>query len=264
MARSYNDWVGDSDSSKNNESYVARVGGFGQQYTDPLYWIFGDKYTDQLIEWADKGNKFFSKIAKQDPIVQFDRRNNPLQDTKEGKKAGDWAENKPLDSAAIVLGSIFGGGAAFGGMGAGGAGGGAGAVGGGVGGGGAAGIGGGAIGGGGMAGIPAGIEGVTVLGSSGMGGAGLFGLGSAGAGAAAASGGSGGDGFDWQKFGKNAMQGQGQQQQPQQPQRTLNVPTTTGVEFMQAGVSPAEAPRSLTESPEQKRRRMMTEALKYG
>ena len=68
MTRSYDWYVGDSDSSKNNESYVARVGAFGQQYTDPLYWIFGDKYTDQLVEWADKGNKFFSKIAKQDPI----------------------------------------------------------------------------------------------------------------------------------------------------------------------------------------------------
>ena len=115
MPRSWDDVIGNSDSSGNNRSFLARMGTFGQQYTDPLYWIFGRKYTDKLEGLADKSNRFLSKIARQDPVVQFDRRNNPLQDTPEGKKAGDWAENKPLDSIAAVLGGVFGGGALLGG-----------------------------------------------------------------------------------------------------------------------------------------------------
>lgn len=196
MPRSWDEVIGDSDSASNNKSWLARAGTFGQQYTDPLYWIFGEKYTNQLEKWADKSNGFLSKIAKQDPVVQADRRNNPLQDSEEGEHVGDWAENKPLDSIAMTLGAIFGGGAMMGGSGAGAGGGTAGGTAGGAAGGGGLGVMGGSL--------PAGIEGVTVT-ASGGGGAlpAAIGGGAAGAGTAA-----NGNSTDWRKYTRNASQQQ--------------------------------------------------------
>lgn len=195
--RSWDEVIEDSDSADNNKSWLARAGSFGQQYTDPLYLIFGEKYTDQLEEWADKGNSFLSKIAKQDPVVQADRRNNPLQDTEEGEHVGDWAENKPVDSIAAVLGAIFGGGALLGAGGAGAGGGTAGGTGAAAGGGGL-----GVMGGS----LPAGIEGVTVTASSG-GGALPAAIGGGAAGASTTA----NNGNDWWKRARSNPQQQNSQ-----------------------------------------------------
>jgi hypothetical protein len=196
--RSWDEVIGDSDSASNNKSWLARAGSFGQQYTDPLYWIFGEKYTNQLEEWADKSNSFLSKIAKQDPVVQADRRNNPLQDSEEGEHVGDWAENKPVDSIAAVLGAIFGGGALMGGAGAGAGGGTAGGTAGGAAGGGGLGVMGGSL--------PAGMEGVVVTGSSGGGGALPAAIGGGAAGASTS-----GNNSDWRKYTRNMSQQQNSQ-----------------------------------------------------
>lgn len=108
-------------SAKNNSSPFGEAGLFG----DPLYYLTGkDKggYAKFMRKTWEYPNKYVGKyITKFD---KFDRKINPLHKaldkTAFGKKAADYAHNKPGDSALAVLGSIFGGGALMGGGGAGG------------------------------------------------------------------------------------------------------------------------------------------------
>lgn len=102
-----------------HKSVVARLGSKGQKYTDPLQWIFGDKYTDKLEKGADMGNKYFSKINE--PAAKLDKKINPLrQNVDIVDESSSWVEDKPVDAAAIAAAAIFGGGAIAGGMGGGG------------------------------------------------------------------------------------------------------------------------------------------------
>lgn len=99
--------LGDSFSGGNSLSPIARLGQFGQKYTDPLAWAFGDKYTNALAKTADKSNAFFSKLAK--PAAWADKRINPLRRIGAYDNLASWTEKKPLDTAAIAAGIYFGG-----------------------------------------------------------------------------------------------------------------------------------------------------------
>lgn len=195
---------GNSWSSKNSDSPLIR-GGIAM---DPLVGLFPNlgkwkvKTGDKLQSWVS------DNIAKKDPLIKMDRKYGLADWSKEARKVSDWAQEKPLDATALVLGGVFGGGALAGGMGGG------------------AGAGGGAAGGLGSSaapaaaswGAPAGIEGVTVVGSSGA----AMSPGTAAAlEAAAASAAMQGQqpqqskGFDWQQMLKNQSMGGQQQQQTQ-------------------------------------------------
>lgn len=116
--------LGNSTSSKNNDSFIARLGGFGQKYTDPLAMIFGDKYTGALTKLADKSQGYISKGMK--PFEKIDKTINPVRRFVPGvDQLSDNIAQKPVDTAAIVAGMLASGGALSGAMG-GGAGGGAG------------------------------------------------------------------------------------------------------------------------------------------
>jgi hypothetical protein len=117
--------LGDASSGDNSKSAVARIGSRGQKFTDPLAWIFGDKYTGALEDIADKSNELFSKVTK--PAGEIDKKINPVRKIPFVDKVATWTENKPVDTAAIVAGTVAGGAALAGGGAAGGAGG-AGAV----------------------------------------------------------------------------------------------------------------------------------------
>lgn len=220
MARSLDSWLGDSTSGDNNKSAIARLGGFGQQYTDPLYWIFGDKYTDKLIGYADKSNKFLSKAVFK-PVGKYAGQFDPIrQNSKTADDIGDWGESKPLDTAALLAGGYFAG-AGLGGA----AGGGGGGAAGGSAAGGGAGAGGAGLGAAGTtagfmpgsaAGGAAGMEGVTVLGSAG--GAAMTpgtaaAMAAAGAGGASAAQGQGNDWRDWMDRAQQLQGNSGGQQQ---------------------------------------------------
>lgn len=114
------DLLGDSTSSKNNLSSVARLGAMGQKYTDPLAWIFGDKWTGLTTKLADDSQKYIAKGVK--PFAKVDKAVNPLRQIGEFNKAMDWTEQKPVDTAAIAAGAYFGGGALANGLGGGGGG----------------------------------------------------------------------------------------------------------------------------------------------
>jgi hypothetical protein len=76
-----------------------------------------------------------------------------------------------------------------------------------------------------------------------------------------------GGGFDWQSMMKRVggnMQQQSQQNNYQAPKRSLQVDPQTSLEFMQNDVSPAASPQPLYETADQRRRRLIAEALKYG
>lgn len=112
----------DSLSAKNNSSPFGEAGLLG----DPLHYLLGSKYDKFMRKTWEYPNKYIGKyITKFD---KFDRKINPLHKaidkTSFGKKAADYAHNKPGDSALAVLGSIFGGGALMSGMGGGSTGGG--------------------------------------------------------------------------------------------------------------------------------------------
>lgn len=83
----------DSTSSK---SPGARFGLIG----DPLYWIFGDKYGDKIIQSGDWMNERLSGA-----LGTSDR--------------GGWAANKPASTLGLLAAGYFGGGALAGGMGGG-------------------------------------------------------------------------------------------------------------------------------------------------
>lgn len=204
---------GDSWSSQNSQSPLLRLG----TGMDPLVGLFPGlgkwkvKTGDKLQGWVS------DNIAKKDPLIKHDRKNGLASWSKEARGISDWAQEKPLDATALVLGGVLGGGAAMGAWG----GSGGGAAAGGLGSGGAAAAP--SVAGfmpGSAAGGAAGLEGVTVIGSSG--GAGLSG-GSAAAltaagvpGAAAAEpGGSGANKWsDWlDRMSQMQGQGGGQQQQ---------------------------------------------------
>lgn len=101
---------GDAASGDNSSSIVARLGQWGQKYTDPLAWIFGRKYTQPLVDIADFSNKQLSSVAQRDPMIKADQKYGPaawfgLQ------KEGEWTKNKPADTLAMLAGAYFGGGA---------------------------------------------------------------------------------------------------------------------------------------------------------
>lgn len=167
----------------NHMSFVARLGA----KLDPLNYILGEKYHAPGIKLADWSNKAASSIVKHDPGMRFDRKYGFSRKGSPIRQVSTWTKNKPVDTAAIVVGSIFGGGALAGAMG-----------------GGAGGTGGGAAAGGGTA-------------SASSAGGAAAGGGSA-AGSAAPT--SGMSVPDWIKLGQAAagsMRG-GQQQQVMQPQ----------------------------------------------
>lgn len=232
MARSLQDWIGNSGSSDNSQSLIARLGGFGQQYTDPLYWIFGDKYTDKLIGLADKSNDFLSKSIFK-PIGKYAGQFDPIrQNSGTADQIGDWGESKPVDTLAMLAGAYFGGGALAGG----GSGGGGGAAG-GLGTGGAAAPAGMTTAGfmpGSAAG--AGLEGVTVLGSAG--GAAMS-PGTAAAMAAAGAGGgaaAGQQGTNWRDMLDNMPNQQQQQQGQPQQQQPVGARPQTMIEKIKRGL----------------------------
>lgn len=212
----WDDVVGDAESSDNNKSVIARIGAYGQKYTDPLSWIFGKSYRDWLVNRADNLNGFLSRGFFK-PAGKYLGQFDPIrQNVKESDQVGDWAESKPVDTLALLAAAYFGGAALAGGAG----GSGAGASG---------GLGtGGAVGGGGAAGAGAlgGLDTVTVTASPLGGGLGA-GLGAAG-GAALTTQGMPTDtasmpqdvksnNFDWQKLLKQIQSQQQQTQQAQQP-----------------------------------------------
>jgi hypothetical protein len=213
----WDDVVGDAGSSDNNKSVVARIGAYGQKYTDPLSWIFGKSYRDWLVNRADNLNGFLSRGFFK-PAGKYLGQFDPIrQSSKEADQVGDWGESKPVDTLALLAAAYFGG-AALAGSSAGG-----GSAAGGITG--SAGSSGAAAGGLGGAGAGAGLEGVTVTAApyaSGMGAGFAAGLGGA---ASAAAGNSLGQGtqnnFDWQKLLKQMQQSQQQQQQSQSPQGAI-------------------------------------------
>jgi hypothetical protein len=209
---------GDSWSSQNSQSPLLR----GGTQMDPLVGLFPGlgkwkiKTGDKLQNWVS------DNIAKKDPLIKKDRAHGLASWSKEARGISDWAQEKPLDATALVVGGVLGGGALAGGWGAGGGAAGGGAA------GGTAGSTAGGLGAAGTtagfmpgsaAGGAAGLEGVTVVGSSG--GAGLS-AGSAAAltaagvpGAVAAQPqGQGNQWKDWlDRMSKMQSQGGGQQQQ---------------------------------------------------
>lgn len=124
----------DAASSKNSNSFLTRLG----LRFDPVWYLtgkdggFADKFHNNAGDFL---NKQMSWWAKRDPGIKLERKYGPSAWSKEVRGVSDWAQAKPADTTALVLGAIAGG-AALGGA-AGGAGGGAG--------GGAAGASGGAI-----------------------------------------------------------------------------------------------------------------------
>lgn len=109
---------GGSASGGNSQSIVARLGQLGQKYTDPLAWIFGRKYTDQLVNGADFSNKQFSSVVK--PFDKVDQTINPVRRYVPAvNTVGNWIANKPADSLAIAAGAYFGAPALAGAMGGG-------------------------------------------------------------------------------------------------------------------------------------------------
>jgi len=164
--------MGDSWSSQNSQSPLLRIG----TGMDPLVGLFPGlgrwkvKTGDKLQDWVS------DNIAKNDPLIKKDRAHGLASWSKEARGISDWAQEKPLDSTALVLGGVLGGGALAGGWGAGGGAASGGAAGGGAAAGGTAGTAGGLGAAGTTAGFmpgsaAAGMEGVTVVGASG--GAGL-------------------------------------------------------------------------------------------
>jgi len=124
---------GDSFSSSNSSSFVANLGEKGQKWTDPLAWMFGEKYTQPLRQLGDQSNSVFAQIGK--PFAKVDKAINPLRKIPVYDNFAKWTENKPVDTAAIAAALYAGAGAGGGGPGGGGgAAGGAGGAGGGGGG----------------------------------------------------------------------------------------------------------------------------------
>lgn len=110
-----------STSTKNHESPLGEAGLLGE----PLHYLGGKKYDNFMRKTWEKPNEWLSSAIKKHDKV--DRKINPfhkwMDSTKIGGKIKDFVHAKPADSAAIILGSIFGGGALLGGGGAGGGGG---------------------------------------------------------------------------------------------------------------------------------------------
>ncbi|WP_415830371.1 hypothetical protein, partial [Bordetella flabilis] len=110
--------LGNSADGDNHQSPIGALGSFGQKYTDPLSWIFGDKWTNlvsnKIPELANSG---ISKVMQ--PFEKIDKTINPVRRIPIVDKAGDWIANKPVDTLGALAGAVYGGGALLGGMGAG-------------------------------------------------------------------------------------------------------------------------------------------------
>src|ERR1700743_355001 len=106
-------------SSDPNGSPIGAVGEKVQRWTDPLSWITGGKWADLTSQtFPSLVNKGLGYVTK--PIVKANSYIDPLAQTSLGKVVGNFISNKPGDTAAIAVGSIFSGGAlagAFGGAG---------------------------------------------------------------------------------------------------------------------------------------------------
>ena len=114
------DYVSYANKKDNNASAIAAYDAkYVRKYTDPLYWIFGDRYlklVDQTIPTAV--NRFL------EPFTEVARATDPLhyiagQDSGYNE-AGDWTENKSGDVLAALAALYFGGSALAGSGGSGG------------------------------------------------------------------------------------------------------------------------------------------------
>lgn len=107
----------------NHSSIYAAIHNLHGRYTDPLYNVFGENYEELVNEKIPTAvNKMLS------PIVKASGKLDPLRyvggDVGKGADyAGEWVENKPLDTIATVIAAIYGGAAAAGAWGGGAAGG---------------------------------------------------------------------------------------------------------------------------------------------
>ena len=115
----------DGEDGKRERNHSSVVGAIGK-YADPVGALLGDSWMDF---WHDrlptKLNEYASGIAQKDPFIQLDRKYGLGQKGSPLRGVSNFAEDRPADTTALVLGAIFGGGAALGGAGGGSAGGGA-------------------------------------------------------------------------------------------------------------------------------------------
>ncbi|KKB61552.1 hypothetical protein WM40_22700 [Robbsia andropogonis] len=119
--------LGDTLSSSNQDSPIGKLGKPIQQWTDPLSWITGGKWSDWTSTDLPRAvNQVFS------PITQFagsiDKKVNPVRQIPIVDKIGDTAEAKPGDAVGLAIGSYFTGGALGGALAGSGSGAGAGAA----------------------------------------------------------------------------------------------------------------------------------------
>lgn len=101
------------------------VGAIGK-YADPVGALFGDRWMEFFHERIpSKMNEYSSSIARRDPSIQLDRKYGFGQQGSPLRPVSNWAQNRPADTTAMVVGAVVGGGAIAGGAGSGSAGGGA-------------------------------------------------------------------------------------------------------------------------------------------
>ena len=114
----------DDENGKRRRNHGSVVGAIGK-YADPAGALLGDSW---MNFWHNrlptKMNEYASGVAQKDPMIQFDRKYGLGQKGSPLRGVSNFAEDRPADTTAMVLGAIFGGGALLGG--AGGAGGGGG------------------------------------------------------------------------------------------------------------------------------------------
>lgn len=119
---------GEEGSKKRQRNHSSVVGAVGK-YADPLGALFGDRWMEFFHErLPSQMNEYASGIAQKDPFIQADRKWGLGRKGSPLRGVSNFAEDRPADTTALVLGSIFGGGALAGGMGGGSAGGGGGAA----------------------------------------------------------------------------------------------------------------------------------------
>jgi len=207
-----------------HDSKLGLFGGRVQKYTDPLSWIFGDKYTNFIShDLPREVNHGLSTVMK--PFEKVDKKINPVRKISGVDKGMDEVAEHPGDALAAVAGAIFGGGALLGGAGGGAAGAGGGGV--AAGGGGAAGET--ALGGtlgfdGVTTGAPSLAGGVSTSLDAGVSAGGAGSVGSAGSAPASAAGGS--SVSNWVRMAQQFGAGQQQPQNRSSTRKSLTFGTT--------------------------------------
>lgn len=90
----------------NHESPIGALGGKIQGLTDPLSWIFGDKYTNLISHTLpEMSNKALSTVMK--PFDKVDQTINPVRRIPIVNRVSGIVADKPADAAAMAIGGYF-------------------------------------------------------------------------------------------------------------------------------------------------------------